>query len=659
MMLHLIAGVGLLGGGPDGYGYRYASTQDGDSVPWNWIEISTTGTPLGASDDWCSGSSASTLYYLGFSFPFYDGVTDSISVCSNGTVLLQNLDTYLGLSNSALPYTSTPVGFVAVMWDDLNPAASGADDIYFQSFSSCPDGYAGACAVVEWHNVPRYGNTTLMNFEVILYDNGNIKLQYNSSVYYNDATIGIQASGADTSNDYYIEYVYNGNPSAHVPDSGTAVMFYYPVPIDYNVGAISVSPSGPVDLVPITFTATVGNFGLVPTTNTTVILNVYDTLTSTLAFSDTQTVAIPETSEVTVSFSPFTPSPSRVYRLQIIASDPSDTVHYNDTAYSCVRTVYLFGEVVNRWLFSGIGDGNGYSFAGMTYVPDSGKFYIITVNPRDSVYSFEPEAPYGTIRLTDFHLHPFFGTEDYAWGIAYGNGTFYVSHFGYDGSSITGSIIGYYDGDGNLIDSLDVWTNVESGGFMAGMDWDPTSNLLWGTYFGGSNSIYKIDVLTKDAAGTFPNVSGGGLSDISVFHPLSEVYYGGWQVSQIFRLTYTGSLLESDSIPTVAGMDVWPECSSPDDPLFMFVTLTDRYNTLMKVALGHTCGEMVGVKEKDSGAPKEVVRVVGRTVFVRGNVRAYDPAGRLVARFRGSHTFAHPGVYFLKVEGRTFKVVIR
>ncbi len=82
----------LLSGGPDGFGYIYLSTQDGDTgLTFNWIDITTTGTAVGAGDDWCSGSSASTLYYLGFSFPYYDQTRDSISICSNGTVVLENL----------------------------------------------------------------------------------------------------------------------------------------------------------------------------------------------------------------------------------------------------------------------------------------------------------------------------------------------------------------------------------------------------------------------------------------------------------------------------------------------------------------------------------------------------------------------------------------
>ena len=212
-------------------------------MTFNWIDISTTGTALGAGDDWCSGSSASTLYYLGFSFPYYDQVKDSISICSNGTIVLENPYDYQGLSNAALPDSGYgPNGFIAVMWDDLNPADASADDIYFQAFSTCPDGYSGACAVIQYHNVPRYGGSVYMNFEVVLYDNGDIKLQYNSAIDYNDATIGIQDSTAAVgiNPDWYLEYVYNGNPSTHIPDSGTAILFKYPVPLDHDIAVTGI-----------------------------------------------------------------------------------------------------------------------------------------------------------------------------------------------------------------------------------------------------------------------------------------------------------------------------------------------------------------------------------------------------------------------------------
>ncbi|NPB03183.1 MAG: hypothetical protein GXO39_02050, partial [Thermotogae bacterium] len=66
-MLLLIAiggegGVVPTVGGPDGYFYFYISTQDGDPVSFNYIDITSTGIAVGATDDWCSGYNASTLY---------------------------------------------------------------------------------------------------------------------------------------------------------------------------------------------------------------------------------------------------------------------------------------------------------------------------------------------------------------------------------------------------------------------------------------------------------------------------------------------------------------------------------------------------------------------------------------------------------------------
>ena len=650
----------LLGGGPDGYGYTYLSTQDGDSVPFNYVDITSSGTAMGAGDDWCSGSSASTFYYLGFSFPFYDQNIDSISICSNGTVVLENKANYLGLSNGALPsnggYTGD-FGFVAVMWDDLNPTASGADDIYFQSFSSCPDGYAGACAVIQYHNVPRFGGSVMMDFEVILYDNGDIKLQYNSAVEYADATVGVQDSTALSSNPtWYLQYVYNGSPSTHVPDSGTAVLFKYPVPIDYNVGVISITPTGLIDTSSTTFTATVRNFGNVATTSTPVVLNIYDTLTSTLVFSDTQTVAIPALSNYDVTFSPFTPSIRKIYLLEVITEEPMDTVHNNDTLQAVARTLFAFGDVVDSWTFPSLGDGGGYSFAGITYVPDSGKFYVITMNPQGAVFSFDPNDPAGTFTQTSWTPYAFFGSSDIPWGIAYHNGTFYVSHIGYD-TTFLGNIVGYYDGDGNLIDSFDVWTNVENGGWIAGMDWNADEGYLYGVYVGGSNSVYKIDVASKSVAGVFtaPPIS---LRGVSVFHEVDRVIDGGWNQNAIYELDYSANTLDSAAMENMADVDVWTNCTSPDDPIFAFVTINDANNTLVKMATGHYCDE-VGVAERKVESSVPSVRVEGRTVFVSGKATLYDVAGRKVATFRDSYRIDVPGVYFVKVGTRTFKVLVR
>jgi len=652
----------LLSGGPDGYGYRYYSTQDGDDVDFNWVDITTTGTAVGASDDWCSGSSDSLLYYLGFSFPFYSKTYDSVSICSNGAVVFDQPYEYFGLSNEGLPATvySGPRAIIAIMWDDLNPAATDADDIYFESFSSCPDGYDGACAIIQYHNIPRYGNTVLMNFEMILYDDGNIRLLYNSEIYYYDATIGIQDSAADLTNNHFLQYVYDGTPAEHVPDSGTAILFEYPTIIDYDVAVIEVSPAGLIPVDTVVVEATVRNMGTVDLTGVPITLTIYDTATSTTVFTSSATADIPSLSNVTVSFEPFVPEPRKVYLAEVLVSEPQDTVPYNDTLKVIMRTAFMFGDIVDSWDFPSLGDGSGYSFGGITYAPDSGKFYVVSMNPAATVFEFDPNDPANTFTQTSWTLHPFFGTNDIPWGIAYGPGGFYVSHVGFDGSNFIGCYIGYYDGSGNLYDSLDVWANIESGNWIGGMDWDADSGYLWGVYVGGSNSIYKIDVTNKVAVGTFPNITSASLRGVSVFSEMDRVIYGGWNQASIYMLDYAGNLINSSPMPGMADVDVWYQCNNPDDHIFAFVAVNNATNTIAKIATGVYC-DQVALIERPVEQNDIRLTIDGRTVHLNVNDPAeiYNIAGRRLGQFRGSTTLERTGLYIIRVKGRSFKVIIR
>ncbi len=653
----------MLGGGPDGFGYTYLSTQDGDLVNFNFIDISTSGTPLGAGDDWCSGSDASTLYYLGFSFPYYMNLVDSISICSNGTIILGNRYSYVGLSNGSLPDNYyAEAGFIAVMWDDLDPSSGG--DVYFQSFASCPDGYTGACAVVQWDSVPLYGGSIPMTFEAILYDNGYIKLQYNSTVDYNDATVGIQDStaAAGLNPTWYLQYVYNSLPPSHIPGSGVAILFKRPVFSDYDVSVISITPSGPVDVAPVNVVARVFNLSGVSTTSTRVYLNIYDTVSNALVFSDTQTVAIPSMSGVNVTFNTFTPSPRSFYMAEVIVAEPMDTVHTNDTLRGYFRTYLIFGDVVGSWTFPSLGDGTGYSFAGITYAPDSGKFYVVSMNPGATVFRFDPNNPAATFSPTTWMLHLFFGVNDIPWGIAYVNGNFWVSHVGYNPSSFSfiGNKMGIYDGDGNLIDSFDIWTNIESGSWMAGLDHDVADNVVFGVYVGGSNNIYKIDPTTYLRVGTFPNYTGTSQRGIAVFPEVDEVYYGGWNSNKVYKLQKsTTTLLDSADMNNMADMDIWLYCPDTLSPIYAFITLNDANNTLIKMATGHYCNEL-GVSERVIRELEvKPVKVLGRTVFYNGCGEIYDISGRRVATFNGRYIFKRSGVFFVKTGKRVIKVVIR
>ncbi len=226
------ADVKLLSGGPDGFGYTYLSTQDGDSgVTFNWVEIRDTANDLRLADD------DFTYIPLPFSFPFYDTTYDTVTVGSNGLVYFEPY--YIGMGNTSLPSSAYDGGdIIAVFWDDLSPQPYGTGSVYFKSFTDS--------VVIEWDSVPIYGQTTYNTFEVILYADGRIKMQYlfmNFAL--SDATIGIQDSSAvDVNPTWYLQYVYNGSPSGHVPDSGTAVLFVYPTPTEVSEnGKDDTSPS--------------------------------------------------------------------------------------------------------------------------------------------------------------------------------------------------------------------------------------------------------------------------------------------------------------------------------------------------------------------------------------------------------------------------------
>ena len=422
-----------------GFGYMILSTQDGDPVPFNYIDISSTGTPLGAGDDWCSGTSASTLYYLGFSFPYYDKIIDSISICSNGTVVLDSTSLYVGLSNRPLPDTALPAGFVAAMWDDLNPASSTADDIYFESFSSCPDGYSGACAVVQYHNVPRFGGSVLMDFEIIFYDNGNIKLQYNSTVDYRDATIGMQDKSAATgvNPDWYIQYVYNGVPDTHVPDSGTAILIQY-IPIQTN--DVLVSDVNPDELVPVdsvAITAQVFNADTLPLTGFSFHVEVYDTVTSTLVFSADTTADLLPRQMNTVTFPAFMPEDRKFYRAVVYVTDSRDPDPTYDTAETRLRTHVRVGDVLETFPLR-TDPLLGQNFWFITYSKAYHRFFISDY--YGAVYSFDPDNPMGTFRIELWAYAPIYDPYlNHPFGIAVDDDSlFFLSHLEYDGWYVYG-----------------------------------------------------------------------------------------------------------------------------------------------------------------------------------------------------------------------------
>ena len=174
---------GLLGGGgPDGFGYRWADSKAPNGPPYNWIDVSGTGIPLFSSetDDENAGPMP-----LGFHFPFYGNTFDQVRICSNGWLSFTN--STADFTNDPLPSPNAPENLVAAFWDDLvvNPAAGG--QVYV---AHGPD----RC-VIQWNNVMKHSEQSgpHFTFEVILFRNGSIVTQYKAlGTTRNRLTIGIQ-----------------------------------------------------------------------------------------------------------------------------------------------------------------------------------------------------------------------------------------------------------------------------------------------------------------------------------------------------------------------------------------------------------------------------------------------------------------------------------
>jgi subtilisin family serine protease len=186
-------------GGPDTFGYRWVDSDQPGGPTFAWQDISSTGTPLGLTSD----DQTSSPVALGFNFPLYGTLFNSIRVCTNGW--LSFTSTLTSYSNQPLPNSAAPENLIAPFWDDLNP--NGTNRTFFQSF--------GNHAIIQWQGIDHYSTTGTgtYSFQVILDSSGSITYQYQSMVGTLDsATIGIQDASKTVAlqTAFNQPYVHNG-----------------------------------------------------------------------------------------------------------------------------------------------------------------------------------------------------------------------------------------------------------------------------------------------------------------------------------------------------------------------------------------------------------------------------------------------------------------
>lgn len=222
--------------------YTVSDSNNGE-VAFNWIDISDSGTNSGIiqDDQLVSGKP------LGFNFKFFGNTYSSLSLSDNGLLLFNNANsgTPFYVNNAAIPTAATPGNFIAPFWDDLKTMQANGCRIWYQLLGSAPNRYF----VVQYKTQGFFGSGSgYMQFEAILFENGDIKYQYLDMDDWNtgngsSATIGLENASGSAG----LQYMYGGLPSARAIHNNLAVLFTAPkdnrVDLKYRVRVTTSSCS--------------------------------------------------------------------------------------------------------------------------------------------------------------------------------------------------------------------------------------------------------------------------------------------------------------------------------------------------------------------------------------------------------------------------------
>ena len=149
-------------GGSDTYGHMWIDSDEPNGPTFDWIDISLTGTEIPLTGN----NSISNRITIGFPFSFYGQSYGDFRVCTNGWLSFNTFS--VAYNNQALPSNLAPRAMIAPLWDDLN----------FQPDSRLYYENQGNKLVLMYENVYRITGEGPYSFEVILFDNDNIVLQY-------------------------------------------------------------------------------------------------------------------------------------------------------------------------------------------------------------------------------------------------------------------------------------------------------------------------------------------------------------------------------------------------------------------------------------------------------------------------------------------------
>ncbi len=215
-------------GGPGTFGYTWIDNNSGGPA-YDYIDITGMGELANVGGD------GNESVALPFSFNFFGENEDSVTIGANGFLTFAPV-TGSNFANQQIPSTANPNLFIAPFWDDIEPQNGGG--VYYYG----TDEYF----IVQFDSVPGFGFPPFIpipapvSFQVILYPDGTIKMQYEdveNSAMRTSSTVGLEGPQGLSG----LQVIFNNE---YLTD-GLAITFTPPV-------RGTIAP-GETDEVPITF----------------------------------------------------------------------------------------------------------------------------------------------------------------------------------------------------------------------------------------------------------------------------------------------------------------------------------------------------------------------------------------------------------------------
>ncbi|MCP4543575.1 MAG: DUF11 domain-containing protein [Chloroflexi bacterium] len=242
----------------DGYVNVSDSYEWGDSdgnglvsaVTFDWVDATGGSVAIGSHmDDDYAGP-----FDIGFTFDHYGVDYTQFYINSNGSIQFEGGYAWYEWCPIDIEWPNNAIHLLG-----RDTIVDGANSrVYYQTFGSSPNRYT----VVEFHQLRNYGGSDYSNLEIILYENGNIKFQYQDMAdSMTSGTIGIENNMGDN------VVQYSDTCPATVHDN-MAILFLPPGGSTSDAGA------------DITFAVTTAASLPVNTwiTNTTTIVGPYNTI---------------------------------------------------------------------------------------------------------------------------------------------------------------------------------------------------------------------------------------------------------------------------------------------------------------------------------------------------------------------------------------------